>query len=950
MTDVFLSYSRRDIDFARKMIAALEDRELTAWADWEGIIPTAAWLAEIQRAIEGADHFLFLISPDSVASEICALELAHAVEHHKRLVPVRLRPVPPDALPAPLREIQWVDLAEDEPFNAAIVRIADAIRTDPETVRRHTRLLTAAIEWQSRRRERSLLLRGQDLAQAERWLRANPEHPAPTELQRAFVAESRRAAMRLRRLIAGGGAAVTLALLVIGGYYLRERDLARERGWVALSRATAAQALAEQERAFDLALLLAVEAYAISPTLEAEQAVQRILLSKPRLERILATPGVETVGLGFSHDGRRLAAGFGDGSVRVWTDDESSPAMAVAKDQQAPVSAVAFDADLGLAAAGGGQRDAITLRRLPDGESSLLAPPQGHFEVQELRFSSDGQLLASANGNQPDGVTLWNLAGKRISGSPLTGDAGLAAVGFSPDGGAVAAGGWSEQVYLWDVATGRTLQRRKLKGGGGVSGVALNSGWLAAASENIQLFELSRPEDGPVRILESAGGAARSVAFDAAGRWLAGGFDRGIVQLWDMSRPDSPAEALGGPGSYVDELAFSADGRQLATGGYGQPVRVYATDRISRFGRLLGRQSQAVTALGFSPDGRWFAAAGRERVVDLWSSPEGRHERLEGHVSDIRALAFTPDGTTLVSADGRLLPSTQGRSDRLRWDLRGAPVRLASEPPAAVQLQGLWAMFPDLPALRDAPWPVALDSAGETLARPGPYIGGIARIEVVAAADSTVLAQVETGFRHSLLALALSADGQRVAASAADGRYAVWDVDGARRLLEGRSSKEQSCGAVDLDRDGRHLAVACGSELVVHDLAGGARPLAAIQAASGPIEALAFDPAGRRVAASDSASGWILWDVAEARAVGAAFTAPAGIGAMRFSADGARLLTGDREGRVILWDVAVEDWLQRACRVAGRDLTPDEWNRYLPNRVPHATCAAMVSAHRAALR
>ncbi|MDP7281955.1 MAG: TIR domain-containing protein [Candidatus Poribacteria bacterium] len=51
--------------------------------------PTSDWLAEIYRCIEAtADTFLFIFSLASVASEICTLEIEHAVEHNKRLVPV----------------------------------------------------------------------------------------------------------------------------------------------------------------------------------------------------------------------------------------------------------------------------------------------------------------------------------------------------------------------------------------------------------------------------------------------------------------------------------------------------------------------------------------------------------------------------------------------------------------------------------------------------------------------------------------------------------------------------------------------------------------------------------------------------------------------------------------------------------------------------------------------
>ena len=64
MSSLFISYSRRDIDFARKLTKSFKDQDLDFWIDWEDIPPTVEWWQEIERGIEEADIFLFLISPD----------------------------------------------------------------------------------------------------------------------------------------------------------------------------------------------------------------------------------------------------------------------------------------------------------------------------------------------------------------------------------------------------------------------------------------------------------------------------------------------------------------------------------------------------------------------------------------------------------------------------------------------------------------------------------------------------------------------------------------------------------------------------------------------------------------------------------------------------------------------------------------------------------------------
>ena len=106
INDVFISYSRRDKTFAQKLNRALAEKNRQVWVDWDDIPLTADWWAEIQEGIEGADSFVFIISPDSVASKVCNQELDHAIACHKRIIPVVYRDS--DNVPASLSHINWI--------------------------------------------------------------------------------------------------------------------------------------------------------------------------------------------------------------------------------------------------------------------------------------------------------------------------------------------------------------------------------------------------------------------------------------------------------------------------------------------------------------------------------------------------------------------------------------------------------------------------------------------------------------------------------------------------------------------------------------------------------------------------------------------------------------------------------------------------------------------------
>lgn len=93
MADVFISYSRKDIEFARQLFVALEQRGRDSWIDWDSIPLSAEWWNEIQRGIDEANAFVFVMTPDSLASPVCTLEVAHAIATHKRIIPLVRREI-----------------------------------------------------------------------------------------------------------------------------------------------------------------------------------------------------------------------------------------------------------------------------------------------------------------------------------------------------------------------------------------------------------------------------------------------------------------------------------------------------------------------------------------------------------------------------------------------------------------------------------------------------------------------------------------------------------------------------------------------------------------------------------------------------------------------------------------------------------------------------------------
>ena len=95
MAKLFVSYSRKDSVIAHKLIEAFKSIEQDVWVDWESIPPAVDWLEQIFRGIETADAFIFIVSPDSIASEVCNVEIGRAALNNKRIIPIVIRDVNP---------------------------------------------------------------------------------------------------------------------------------------------------------------------------------------------------------------------------------------------------------------------------------------------------------------------------------------------------------------------------------------------------------------------------------------------------------------------------------------------------------------------------------------------------------------------------------------------------------------------------------------------------------------------------------------------------------------------------------------------------------------------------------------------------------------------------------------------------------------------------------------
>src|SRR5688572_26414850 len=297
MPHIFVSYSRKDVDYAGKIVEALAEKQLDTWIDWKSIPKGEYWEQEIYQGIEEADAFLFLMSPDSVQSQMCNKEIAHAVENSKRILPIVIRDTdktyfPDETARQEISKRNWIFCRDrQDDFTKAIGEMLNTIHTDYSWLKYHTKLQVQALEWERNKHENSFMLHGKELQEAEAQLATNSsKEPYPTDLQREYVLKSRQASDRQRRTtttIAMAGIMVLAALAVFGFIQARianknaiesENNAATAvaNANIALARQLAAQAqsiIATRNSKQMVAVLLATQSMKMFPSSEAVQVL-----------------------------------------------------------------------------------------------------------------------------------------------------------------------------------------------------------------------------------------------------------------------------------------------------------------------------------------------------------------------------------------------------------------------------------------------------------------------------------------------------------------------------------------------------------------------------------------------------------------------------------------------------------------------------------------------------
>jgi WD40 repeat protein len=758
------------------------------------------------------------------------------------------------------------------------------------------RLRGAMRQWQETQQDEGSLLRGAALAEAEEQLRQRPEDLVAESgfieqslQERERIQQSETARRKREITIARGISAGSLVAVVVSSGLGWMAWKQTQQAELNLADVLSASALSLVEKGKDLdAFIPAIRAGKILQSQQAKNpsglnALQEALNHRSEHNR-LEGHKKSVFSVSFSPDGKTLATGSDDKTIKLWNADTGKEIRTLQR-HKSFVHSVSFSPDCQILATGSEDKT-IKLWNVDTGKE--IHTLQGHQNtINSISFSPDGKTLATGSWDKT--IKLWNVnTGKEIR--TLQGHQNnVSSVSFSPDGKTLATSSWDKTIKLWNVDTGREI--RTLQGHQeNVFSVSFSPDGktLATGSDNIKLWNVNTGKE--IRTLQDHKSSVFSVSFSPDNKTLATGSGDNTVKLWNVDT-GKEIHTLQGHQDSVRSLSFSPDGQTLATCSSDHTVKLWNVNMEKEIRTLQGHKSR-VFSVSFSPDGETLATGSEDNTVKLWNVNTGKEVRTLEQKDSIRSVSFSPDGKTLATGS---------------WD----------------NTVKLWNVdtgkeIHTLQGHKNSVFSVSFSPDGKMLA--------------TSSEDKTIkLWNVDTGkeirtlqgHQRGVHSVSFSPDGKTLATGGGDNTVKLWNVDTGKeiRTLQGY---QDFVFSVSFSPDGKTLATGNSDNIKLWNVNTG-KEIRTLQGQKGLVFSLSFSPDGKILATGSSDNTIKLWNLDIGKEIHTFQGHQRGVHSVSFSPDGKTLATGSWDKTIKLWNnLDLDTLMDRSC----------DWARvYLENNI-----------------
>jgi len=465
----------------------------------------------------------------------------------------------------------------------------------------------------------------------------------------------------------------------------------------------------------------------------------------------------------------------------------------------------------------------------------------------------------------------------------------------SPDGRMIAVA-WEDKIYIWDTETRALVRTIQEAIKSEFTGVAFShDGKMVFGASFGRSVNLWQVESGEYSFILGHGDDVTCAAFSADGRFVATGSTDQTVRLWDMEtlRPfgatyrewvetfdgKPPKNIIGPLDARITSVAVSPDCKLVAIGSLNKHVTVWSVDGLALKFKFEGHQ-RAARHVVFSPDGTTLASASDDGTVRMWSMADGqciavlRVDRLD---LPVQSIAFSPDGSRLVSAYG-------GHQSIYIWDLAEMKVKCIIN-----------ACYGSLQR-------VVFSLDGSKLYSCATHDSPSIRVWDV---TTTQCLPALEGHRLAVNKLVFFPDGVTLASVSEDRSVVIWNSR--KNQFVCKFTCESPVKSVAVSSDGHLMAV--GEEegpirvysLETRECTG------VLTGQETAVRALAFSPKAKLLASGSHNHQVRLWDLEKMTCVGVLEGHRDNIQAVAFSQDGTQLISACRDSSIRIWDIASKE-------------------------------------------